>query len=73
MSVLEWCPSYRGSEKHWHPIKRVKSSDYCGRAGSNKRKNELIEQSKDPTVSYTLWNHHSFTSEDDLHMMWDKV
>ena len=73
VSVLERCPSYRGSEKYLHPTKRVLSWAYCDRAGSNKHKNELIEQSKDPTVSCRLWNHHSFTNQDDLHMMWDKA
>ena len=67
------CPSYRGSEKHWHPTKRVKSSAYCGRIGSNKHKNGLLEQSKDLTVSCILWNHHSFISQDDLHTMLDKI
>ena len=67
VSVLERCPSYRGSEKHWHPTKSVKIIVYCGRGGSNEHENgllepktyhvhytSLLEQSKDLTVSCIL-------------------
>ena len=55
MSVLERYPSYRGSEKHWHSTKRVKSIAYCGRVRPNKYRNGLLEQSNDLTVSCILW------------------
>ena len=54
VSVLERCPPYRGSEKHWRQTKRVKCSAYCGREGSDKHKNSIIEQSKDLTVNCIL-------------------
>ena len=70
MSVLERYPSC--SEKHLHPTRRVKSLAYCGRVGSNKHKNGLLEQSKDLTDSCISWNHHCFISQHDLHTMSDK-
>ena len=70
------CPYYRGSEKHWHPTKRVKSSAYCARIGSNKHK--MVYQSKIKilkSVAYykTIILYIYIISQHNLHTMSDKI